>query len=763
MDSIKKMYDVRQNPVRLVLFNIITTTVLVLGIAGFIIMVVGDYGEGQMPALLLTYAAVGICIFIANYFKKLNLAAIIIVSIVTFFLFPWMYFSGGAINGGMPIYFTLGMTFVFLLCEGATFYVLLILQIAIYSGCLLLSYLHPEWVTPLGDTRDVYLDIYQAILIVSIVLGLINKFEIGSYENLIKEEEIQNKALKESEKRAENANRAKSDFLSSMSHEIRTPINAIIGMNEVIRREAKDDDIKSYAEIINTSATALLSIINDILDFSRIESGKMTIIEEKYELYSLINDCYNMVIDRAEDKGLALVVDCDEDLPVFLRGDLIRIRQIITNLLTNAVKYTEAGKVTMKITGHASADNIDLIVSVIDTGIGMKEEELSKLFEKFERLDVERNQTVEGSGLGLTIVKSLVDVMNGAVSVNSTYGKGSTFTVTIPQKIEGEEKIGKVKFGGVSKKRLEKIYTPSIIEDGSRVLVVDDVQMNLLVFKKLIKDTKIQVDTAISGEECLQKIRDVRYDAIFMDHMMPGMNGIEVFEAMQADSTHKNVGVPVVMLTANAIAGMEEEYLSKGFAGYISKPIDVNKLENMLRTIINADKKDKEADDESGESDMASDAAENGAKEAADETLTETGLESADEAEATAEMESEIPAVNSITEGNGMVECNVDINAGIENCGGSKEFYEEIIGSFIEEGKEKELAQNYADKDWEMYTINVHSIKGTLRLIGAMDAGEVAETLQFAGEKKDTDTIDALHDQLLKMIDISLGKIKEQL
>lgn len=754
-DRIRRLFDVNgDNSIRLVLFNIITFTVLILGMSGFIVMIVEDYGGDQLPGLVLTYITLVVCVVIANVFKRLKLATCIIISVITFVLFPWMFFSGGGAFGGMPIYYALGMIFVFLLLDGPAFVVLLVVQVVVYAGCFVLAYLHPEWVIPLGDTVDVYIDVFQSMIVVSCVIGLINKFEMRSYENLIKEQELKNQALKESEKRAEQANIAKSDFLSNMSHEIRTPINAIIGINEVIRRESSEKEIVEYADIVSNSANALLSIVNDILDFSKIESGKMDIVNEKYDLFSLLNDCFNMVSDRASDKNLEFIVDCDEKLPAYLLGDIKRLRQVILNILSNAVKYTDEGSVTLKVRGNSSKDNIDLVISVIDTGIGMKKEDMERLFGKFERFDPEHNQAVEGTGLGLTIVKNLVNLMHGEVSVESEYGKGSTFTVIIPQKIESEQKIGKTKFGVVSPKKQVENYKPILVDENSKVLVVDDVQMNLLVFKKLIKDTKIQVDTCISGEKCLEMIREEKYDIIFMDHMMPGMNGIETFKSIRGDESHLNIDTPVVMLTANAISGMDEEYRKMGFSDYISKPIDVTKLEQVLKSFLKKNKdEERNVHIEEGNSEV------NTAELETTEGGSDEKIEIADED--TNENANQKESV--IKEEDEKMNCEVDINVGIENCGGEPEFYEEIVQSFIDEGKKEELIQNYADKDWELYTINVHSLKGTLRLIGAMDAGEVAEKLQFAGQDKDIATIDSLHNQLINMIDISLAKIKGEL
>lgn len=394
-------------------------------------------------------------------------------------------------------------------------------------------------------------------------------------------------AAEQAKEQAQAANRVKSDFLANMSHEIRTPINAIMGMNEMILREEENPEVYEYAASVHAAANTLLTIVNDILDFSKIESGKMEIIPTEYELGSLINDSYNMIAERLEKKGLKSEVLCEETLPRILRGDEVRIRQIFTNLLTNAVKYTETGKVTINVKGTIEGDCLQLVLQVKDTGIGIKPENLDKLFHKFERLDTSRNYNIEGTGLGLSITHQLVELMHGSIQVQSVYGEGSCFTVTLPQTIVDRTPIGRINdYHAVAMTG----YRESFQAPQGRILIVDDVEMNLMVIRNLLKKTQLQIDTAMSGQQCLNMIRQKAYDVIFMDHMMPGMDGVQTLEQMKAMPDSLNKDTPVIMLTANALTGMREEYLKLGFRDYLAKPIQGNRLEKLLIKYLPSEK-----------------------------------------------------------------------------------------------------------------------------------------------------------------------------
>ncbi len=390
---------------------------------------------------------------------------------------------------------------------------------------------------------------------------------------------------------AQESNTAKSTFLANMSHEIRTPINAIMGMNELILRDKPTDSIREYSENINIASRSLLDLINDILDFSKIEQGKMDISEEEYGIKPTITGVIAMIGIKADEKGLSLNTNISKTLPTTLLGDEKRIREIMVNLLNNSIKYTEKGSVTFSVYHEdLGDDNAVLVISVEDTGIGIREEDRDKLFHRFERLDSKKNKNIEGTGLGLAISSKLISLMGGTIECKSTYGKGSEFTVRIPQKIINADPIGDIsKFKPGESKPEEKKRDTFLCPD-AEILVVDDNDMNLKVAAGLLRVVKAKVTTCKSAAEMFVVLRDKKFDIILLDHMMPVMDGIEAFEELRKLKDNINNNTPVIALTANAIVGAREMYLEKGFSDYLSKPMKINELLDTIEKFLPPEK-----------------------------------------------------------------------------------------------------------------------------------------------------------------------------
>ena len=418
------------------------------------------------------------------------------------------------------------------------------------------------------------------------VQQIVERGEITGYAVLLSDLTEERNQLEESQQlklEAEIANKAKSDFLAQMSHEIRTPINAVLGMNEMILRESRDDNVKKYAMDIKDSANSLLSIINEILDLTKIESGRMELIPANDALSSVLNDMYNMMTIRAKEKNLALVFDIQKDIPSEYFGDDIRLRQILMNLLTNAIKYTQTGSVTFSIRGGSKGNVAYLRFSVTDTGIGIRSEDIEKLFEKYHRFDESKHRDIEGTGLGMNITMRLLHLMGSDLKVNSVYGKGSCFYFDLHQRITNKEPIGDFS-ERVSRQVQDYQWQSSYEAPDAHVLVVDDNSVNRKVFMNLLKQTRMQIDEAGGGREALGMIVEKHYDLIFLDHMMPEMDGIETLHEMEKMdlSAGNNEHTPVIMLTANAVVGAEEKYMQEGFYGFLTKPIIPEKLDTVI-------------------------------------------------------------------------------------------------------------------------------------------------------------------------------------
>lgn len=589
------------------------------------------------------------------------------------------------------------------------------------------------------DNDDLFKDVYKQlavnISIDTIVFVVIALFYYIAYRNEQKSSR-ETEALKISEQQkayeaeilrlekaaADSSNKAKGDFLAQMSHEIRTPINAILGMNEMILHESQDEDILEYSENIQTAGKTLLSLINSILDFSKIEDGKMEILPVRYDTVMLINNLVNSVVERAKGKGLQLRINADPNLPRILVGDDVRVTQVIGNLLTNAVKYTERGSVTLNIQcKQISGDEATLKVSVSDTGIGIREEDLERMFESFTRLETIRNRNIEGTGLGMAIVTKLLDLMGSKLSLRSVYGQGSEFSFELKQKIEDASPIGsaleqRLNRAGRNKKQY-KHYT------GARVLVTDDNDMNLKVAANLLKLFGIKPDLAESGEQTIGLMKQNHYDLLLLDHMMPEMDGMETLGRLK-ESGLIDDNTAVIALTANAVLGAREMYIKSGFNDYLSKPIEVSELEATLSEFLHG-RENTGAVVVQGTS----------AGTSADTQLQE------------------------------LAKLGINTQSGLSYCAMDEGFYKEMLNELAESYDKRMGEMNGAlqSGDIKLYGTYAHSLKSAAKSVGADDVSQLALSLENAAENGDAEFVKAHSSEFEQLFAQRAAQIKAAL
>lgn len=506
--------------------------------------------------------------------KKYRLLRYFIITMVLIIMPVLWLFAGGLISG-MNIWIIFEVLFFAVSLNGSIERICVTLSIVFYVFDL---YLWESGLVkyPLASQKDIYISVFGSVFVVATMVSFMTNFMKKLYKKEYLTVEKQNAELKNYADTIEKASNYQKIFLANMSHEIRSPMNAVLGFNRLALESNDIEEIHGYCRTIENSGESLLVIINDILDYSKIEAGKLELYYSDYSVSELVKLCKASISMQCENKGLDFICYADPSIPEFLYGDSVRIRQCVTNILTNAMKYTSNGYVRLILrNGGISEDGatVKLVISVADSGQGISAEQRDKLFTRFQRLNENTNRAIEGTGLGLSLTKSLMDLMDGTIDVESEIGIGSTFTLTLDQKI--------VTNTDSLKDDLPDNNQDPLSLEGMRVLVVDDTKTNLILMKKILSKYGIDADTAQSGGETLVKVTEEKYDLIFLDHMMPEMDGVETFMEMQCND-HLNKETPIIMLTANAMSGAMEEYISMGFDGYLSKPCNPDDIHREL-------------------------------------------------------------------------------------------------------------------------------------------------------------------------------------
>lgn len=680
-------------PFRVRLFNILASLGFIISLCNGVL----SYWNNGDRKLLLINTGIALLslslLFYAYHSKKYQRCYFITIVVIFMFLFPIMFFKSGGYKGGMPSFYIFGILFTIFMLEGWLMFFCVWLELIIYIFTIGIAYYYPDTVIWFQSEKEIVVDVLTGVVVSSASLGVAMYLHFRIY----KKQQI---FLTQAREEAMEANRAKSTFLANMSHEIRTPINVMLGMNEMILRESESREVVQYAKSVERAGNYLLSLINNILDITRIESKKLDIIEEKFSLRQLVQEVCLIGAKQAEAKNLEFVVDVEETLPKYLEGDALHIKQVILNLINNAVKYTKKGKVFLEV----CQEEKQISFSVKDTGIGIKKEDMEALFDMFMRADIKRHRNIEGSGLGLTIAKELCEQMGGHIQAESIYGKGSNFTVYFPLKDAGTEKIGqwKVVEGEPVQEKRKKFFASE-----AQILLVDDSEQNIQVITSLLRRTGVQLDTAASGFECIEKVRNKKYHLIFLDYMMPEMDGIETFHRLKKEVNGQSV--PVIALTADVSTGIHQHFLSEGFSDYLSKPVMWEKLEELLLQWLPAELVSMK----------------NGAGE--DWNITEKQL---------LDLKQKLK------------KWDIELSEGLRLLSGSISQYRKLAELFVEYymPNKEQLARSFerlqnTQKEIKNMTGLIHTLKSNARAVGAIELYELSFVMEKKGKIQDVNYI----------------------
>lgn len=545
----------------------------------FLVMEVNDI----LLSIVMMMIVFMIGIFLVTFkFQRYELASTLLGAVIVFLVMPPMFVLSAGIEGGASVWLALGVLYIFVMFDGIKMYLFLVGTTFVYAATYYFAYAYPQYVVPMPTREVAYFDAWFSVLVVGTLGGVILKAHMKVFE---KEHELN---LRQREELKNNQN-SRNVFFANMSHEIRTPINTIIGLNEMILRECEEEPTREYARDIQIASNMLLNQVNDILDFSQMELDKMHIVPGRYKPVELIGDLVELIRLRMEKKNLELHLDIDPNLPSVLLGDEKRLKQIFLNLLDNAVKYTQEGSITFGVQAEEyESGKIYMKVTVADTGIGIRNEDLEHIYDCFTRADEKRNRRIMGTGLGLSITKELVSLMGGEINVDSIYTKGTIFTIIISQEIVEKEPIGNIDFLQMTARDGDK-YVPMFEAPEARILVVDDNSMNLMVTSKLLEGTKVQVDMAANGAECLKLTKKKYYHAILLDYMMNDMDGVQTLKEIRTQEQGRCRETPVIAFTGNAIPGAGKMYYEQGFDGYVEKPVEGKVLEKEILEVLPGD------------------------------------------------------------------------------------------------------------------------------------------------------------------------------